>query len=179
MLQNLFTSLKRIFNASAPKPSEPLPQRIENMKPSAPTRISQQGLELIKHFEGFSAKQYICAGGKPTIGYGHVILPNENFPPRITKEQAEELLAKDIVRFEIDVMACVKVPLTQGQFDALVSFAFNLGGAALRGSTLLKRLNAKDYDGAATEFSRWVFASGKRLAGLARRREAERELFLS
>ena len=179
MWRNLFTFLKRTSQPLAPQQNNPLPQRTANMKPSAPTRTSKQGLELIKEFEGFSAKRYICAGGKLTIGYGHVILPKEQFPPRISKEQAEELLAKDVVRFEIDVMACVKVPLTQGQFDALVSFAFNLGGAALRGSTLLKRLNEGDYKGAATEFNRWVFAGGKQLAGLARRREAEAELFLS
>jgi len=95
----------------------------------------------------------------------------------ITKEGAEELLREDVKRFEGYVDRLVKVPLTQGQFDALVSFTYNLGPGALEKSTLLDQLNRGDYDSAAEQFGRWVKAGGKTLAGLVRRRAAERALF--
>jgi len=95
----------------------------------------------------------------------------------ITKERAEELLREDVKRFEGYVDRLVKVPLTQGQYDALVSFVYNLGPGALERSTLLDQLNRGDYDSAAEQFGRWVFAGGKTLAGLVRRRAAERALF--
>ena len=95
----------------------------------------------------------------------------------ITKERAEELLRDDVKRFEGQVLRLVKVPLTQGQFDALVSFTYNLGAGNLSNSTLLRLLNVGDYSGAAAQFDRWVYASGKRLSGLVKRRAAERALF--
>lgn len=142
-------------------------------------KTSQDGIDLIKGFEGFVPHRYLCAAGYPTIGYGHVILPHETFPDRITMQEAADLLAKDLLQFERGVLRLISVPLTQGQFDALVSFTFNLGGGALQRSTLRQRLNRGDYAGAANEFSKWTMAGGKRLSGLVKRRHAERELFLS
>ena len=95
----------------------------------------------------------------------------------ITKERADELLREDVARFEAQVLRLVKVPLTQGQFDALTSFVYNLGAGNLGNSTLLRLLNAGDYKGAAAQFDRWNKAGGKVLAGLVRRRAAERALF--
>lgn len=97
----------------------------------------------------------------------------------ITEQQAEVLLSKDLTLFEKGVTSLVKVPLTQGQFDALVSFAFNLGLGRLAKSTLLRKVNARDHAGAAREFGKWVFAAGNRLRGLVLRREAEALLYAS
>lgn len=142
-------------------------------------RTSQAGIDLIKMFEGFSPSTYICPAGYPTIGWGHVVLKHEKFPATITKAEGEHILKNDLVQFERSVERLIVVDLNQNQFDALVSFTFNLGGGALQRSTLRQRLNREDYAGAADEFLRWVWAGGKRLRGLIRRREAERDLFLS
>ena len=139
--------------------------------------MTKKGLDLIKHFEGFSPLEYTCVGGKRTIGYGHVICPGEDFTAGVTEEQAEELLAEDVGIAEEAVIRLVEVPLTPHQFDALVSFVFNVGRRNFEGSTLLRRLNAGDYDGAAGEFKRWKYAGGRVCRGLVRRREAEAELF--
>lgn len=140
--------------------------------------ISETGLALIRQFEGFSAKAYPdpAHGWKvPTIGYGTTA--GVKMGDTITKDRAEELLREDVRRFEAQVLRLVKVPLTQGQHDALVSFVYNLGAGNLSNSTLLRLLNAGDYAGAAAQFDRWVYASGKKLAGLVKRRAAERALF--
>lgn len=141
-------------------------------------KISQKGIDLVKSFEGLELKAYKDSVGVATIGYGstgsHV-----SMGMTITKEQAEQLLKKDLERFEKGVSELVKVPLNQTQFDALVSFSFNLGLGNLKSSTLLKKLNTSDYNGAADEILRWNRAGGKVLAGLTRRRIAERDLFLS
>lgn len=147
--------------------------------------ISKKGLELIKKFEGLRLKAYKCPSGIWTIGYGHTkgVYPGMT----ITEELADKFLVDDIWYFERDVESLVKVPLTQGQFDALVSFAFNVGSdiddddipEGLGDSTLLKKLNSGDYAGAADEFPKWVYSRGKKLKGLVRRRAAERELFLT
>jgi Phage-related lysozyme (muraminidase) len=141
-------------------------------------KISQKGVNLIKQFEGLELKAYKDSVGVVTIGYGstgsHVSIGQV-----ITEAQAEALLIKDLSRFESGVTDLVKVPLTQNQFDALVSFSFNLGLGNLKSSTLLKKLNLKDYAGASKEFERWNKAGGKVLNGLTRRRLAEKELFLS
>ncbi len=141
-------------------------------------KISQKGIDLVKSFEGLELKAYKDSVGVVTIGYGstgsHV-----SMGMRITREQAEQLLKKALERFEKGVSDLVKVPLNQNQFDALVSFSFNLGLGNLKSSTLLKKLNVKDYQGAADEFPRWNRAGGKVLKGLTRRRIAERDLFLS
>ena len=143
-------------------------------------KTSANGIAHIKEFEGFRGKRYLCPANKPTIGYGHVIVDSERatlWGADLTEEQATKLLMKDLVRFEDAVLAMVAVPLTQGQFDALVSFAYNLGEAKLRSSTLLKLLNAGDYDGARKQINRWVYSNGKKLEGLIRRRARETEMF--
>ena len=143
-------------------------------------KTSANGIAHIKEFEGFRGKRYLCPANKPTIGYGHVIVDSERatlWNVELTEDQATKLLMKDLVRFEDAVSAMVAVPLTQGQFDALVSFAYNLGEAKLRSSTLLKLLNAGDYEGARKQINRWVYSNGKKLEGLIRRRARETEMF--
>ncbi|BEO21356.1 lysozyme (plasmid) [Serratia marcescens] len=139
-------------------------------------KISIKGLDLIKEFEGLRLQAYKCPADRWTIGYGHTagVGPDDI----ITEEQAILLLCQDVAASERAVNQYVHVPLTQNQFDALVSFVFNLGVGNFRTSTLLKKLNADDDDGAAQEFGRWIHAGGKALPGLVRRREAERALFL-
>jgi spore coat assembly protein SafA len=137
--------------------------------------LSQSGLDLIKGFEGLRLSAYQDSAGVWTIGYGHTgnVKPGD----RITQAQADELLQKDTAWAQQAVRDQVKVPLTQGQFDALTSFTFNLGAGALAKSTLLSKLNAGDYGGAQAEFGKWVHAGGQVLQGLVRRRAAEAELF--
>ena len=144
-------------------------------------RISDKVISLIKQFEGLRLTAYQDSVGVWTIGYGWT-QPVDGKPIRpgmtIKEETAERLLRTGLVGYESDVSKLVKVKLTQGQFDALVSFAYNLGPRALSTSTLLQKLNAGDYAGAADEFPRWNKAGGKVLPGLTLRREAERALFL-
>lgn len=140
-------------------------------------KTSKNGIELIKKWEGLSLTSYTDSVGVWTIGYGHTKTAKPH--QRITEKQAEELLRQDLASHEVFVNRYVKVELTQNQFDALSSFVFNLGGGALQKSTLLKKLNKEDYEGAAAEFDKWVNAGGKRLQGLVNRRKAERELFES
>ncbi|MEL5597104.1 lysozyme [Serratia ureilytica] len=137
-------------------------------------------LMLIKRFEGLSLQAYPdpATGGKPwTIGYGHTtdVKPGD----LITEELANEYLMKDLHIFSLTIKNHVNVPLTQNQFDALLSLAFNIGHGNFVKSTLLKKLNQMDYVSAADEFLRWKFAAGKLVPGLLNRRLAERELFLS
>jgi lysozyme len=153
--------------------------------------LSRKGLDLIKEAEGLRLKAYVCQAGKLTIGYGHVIMPGEPAAP-ITENEAEELLLDDVVWAEAVVNDAVKVRLTQGQFDALVSFVFNVGpGRAgdngkdgfvvLRNgnpSSMLRLLNNRDYMGAAAQFKFWKHAGGKESAGLAARRLKEEQMFL-
>ncbi|MEN6534626.1 MAG: lysozyme [Bryobacteraceae bacterium] len=137
---------------------------------------SNPAVELIKQFEGLKLDAYNCPAGVLTIGYGHTGT-DVVCGMKITAEEADRLLRNDLRHFEKRVQQLVTVPLTQGQFDALVSFAFNVGLGALERSTLLRKLNAEDYRGAAEEFGRWTKAAGKELPGLVRRRRAERQLF--
>lgn len=141
-------------------------------------KISQKGLDLVKSFEGLRLKAYYDSIGVLTIGFGSTG-PHVKSGMMITAEQAEDLLRDDVSRFEACVSKQVTVPLSQNQFDALVSFAFNLGCGNLASSTLLKKLNTKDYAGASLEFPKWNRAGGRVLTGLTRRREAEKALFLS
>ncbi|MFV5926765.1 lysozyme [Klebsiella aerogenes] len=148
-------------------------------------QTSDEGIALIKGFEGCRLTAYPDpgTGGAPwTIGYGWT-LPVDGKPVRpgmtIDQATADRLLKTGLVSYENDVLKIVKVKLTQGQFDALVSFAYNIGSRALSTSTLLKKLNDGDIKGAADEFLRWNKAGGRVLNGLTRRREAERALFLS
>ncbi|HDT1481321.1 lysozyme [Enterobacter chengduensis] len=144
-------------------------------------QTSDKGIALIKQFEGCKLTAYQDSVGVWTIGYGWT-QPVDGKPIRagmtINQETAERLLKTGLVSYESDVSRLVKVGLTQGQFDALVSFTYNLGARSLSTSTLLRKLNAGDYAGAADEFLRWNKAGGKVLNGLTRRREAERDLFL-
>ena len=139
-------------------------------------KISQTGIDLIKRFEGCVLTAYQCPAGIWTIGYGHTRTAYKG--QKISLKTAEKLLEEDIKIFENGVNKAVSVSLTQNQFDALVSFSFNCGLTALKNSTLLKKLNKKDYIGAANEFPRWNKSKGRVLTGLVRRREEEKELFL-
>tara|TARA_R100000995_G_C3484506_1_gene126334 strand:+ start:7452 stop:7886 length:435 start_codon:yes stop_codon:yes gene_type:complete len=137
--------------------------------------ISQNGIDLIKEFEGCRLEPYLCAANVLTIGYGHTKDVVKNM--RITEDTAESLLKDDLRVFEDDVTRLVEVPLLQNQFDALVSWTFNLGAGNLKTSTLLKVLNAGEYKNVPEQMKRWNKASGKVLEGLTRRREAEALLF--
>lgn len=137
-------------------------------------KISQAGLDLIKAYEGYSAKAYVCPAGYLTIGYGHLL--KDLSVVSVTKSQAEILLRNDVATAERSVNRLIKVPLRQNQFDALVSFVYNLGGGALQSSTLRLRINRGDSN-ASEEFHRWVYASGQKLKGLVKRRGAEAALF--
>lgn len=139
-------------------------------------RTSQKGIDLIKKFEGCRLEAYKCPAGIWTIGYGHTKGVKDG--QIITQEQAEEFLREDLRIFEQAVESCVKVPLSQNQFDALVSFCYNCGSGALKTSTLLRLLNEGKYKDASEQFLRWNKAGGKVLVGLTRRREEEREMFL-
>lgn len=145
-------------------------------------KASDKGLALIKQFEGFSARPYLCPAGVPTIGYGATYYPDgrrvtmQDRP--VTEADATAMLRAMLASYEAGIARYVQVPLTQGQYDALVSFAYNLGLAALKSSTLLRLVNARDWQGAAAQFPRWNRAGGKVLPGLTRRREAERVMFL-
>ena len=145
-------------------------------------KTSDKGLALIKQFEGFSVRPYLCPAGVPTIGYGATYYPDgKKVTMRdkpVLEADATAMLRSMLVQYENGVERYVQVPITQGQFDALVSFAYNLGLAALKGSTLLRLVNERNFVGAAAQFSRWNKASGKVLPGLTRRREAERKLFV-
>ena len=137
--------------------------------------ISDEGLDLIKQFEGCELTSYVCPSGVYTIGYGHTgdVLPGQT----ITQAEADKLLKDDVKRFEVGVNNYTNVPLNQSQYDALVSFTFNVGLGAYRDSTLLRLLNGADYEGAAGQFGRWVNGSNGPLPGLVRRRDAEEKLF--
>jgi lysozyme len=142
--------------------------------------ITKTGIDLIKKYEGYSAKIYICAAGYPTIGYGHLVRGDEAqlFKNGITEAMAEALLIKDIQSAEKSVLRLIQAPLTDGQFDALVSFTFNLGGGALQRSTLRRKVNREVHMEVPEQFMRWVWAGGRRLKGLVRRREAEAEFYI-
>lgn len=151
--------------------------------------LSEAGLSHIKRFEGFRAAAYddlnpkrpIIHGLSPiegtlTIGYGH-IGEHARVGHTISEDEAVEILIQDLLRFEIGVRRLVNVPLSQGEYDALVGFVFNIGLGAFGKSTLLRKLNALDYDGASMQFERWVYSKGQKLRGLFLRRVAERSLF--
>ena len=138
-------------------------------------KTAQKGLELIKHFEGCELTAYKCPAGVWTVGYGHIKGVSEGMT--ITQEQAEQMLLDELVEYENYINELVLVDLSQNQFDALVSWVYNLGPSNLRSSTLLKVLNSGDYNGVPAQIMRWNKAGGKVLEGLTRRREAEARLF--
>jgi len=138
---------------------------------------SDAGIKLIKRFESLRVDPYYDIAGYPTIGYGHLLSRKKwaglsQWGP-ITKEEALMRLKRDVARSERAVVRFIEVPLSQGQFDALVSFTFNLGTGALRTSTLRRVLNRGEYHEVPKQLRRWVFAGGRKLRGLVRRREAE------
>ena len=137
--------------------------------------ISEEGLSLIKKFEGCELKAYRCAANVLTIGYGSTKGVTEDM--EITKEEAESILKEEMHEYEGYVNDMVKVPLKQNQFDSIVSWVFNLGSGNLSSSTLLKKLNNSEYDEVPSQIKRWNKAGGKVLDGLIRRREAEALVF--
>jgi GH24 family phage-related lysozyme (muramidase) len=134
-------------------------------------------MELLKRSEGFRNRVYLDIAGLPTVGYGHRLLHSDSFPNGIDEPQAAQILAADVRDSEQAVERLVKVPLTQGQFDALVDFTFNLGAGRLANSTLLKLLNNGRYDDASEQLLRWDRANGEVITALKTRREAEIELW--
>ncbi len=141
--------------------------------------LSAKGLALLKRSEGFRSHVYLDVNGYPTIGYGHRLVHPESFPHGIGEEQAASLLIGDVHDAERAVERMVKVQLTEGQFDALVDFCFNMGQGRLAESTLLKDLNAGQYDAAAEQMLRWDHAGEQENAGLKIRREAEFGLWMA
>lgn len=147
-------------------------------------KISETGLNLIKKFEGLSLKSYLCSAGIPTIGWGNTFYENmkkvtlQDEP--ITRERADSLFNFLVTTNYVNVVnRLVIVDINQNQFDALVSFVYNLGSGNFEKSTLLKKVNQSDFIGASLEFEKWNRAGGKVLNGLTKRRLAEKELFLS
>ncbi|MEQ9921031.1 lysozyme [Pectobacterium brasiliense] len=143
-----------------------------------PDTINEAGLSLIKSFEGLKLTKYRDTAGKWTIGYGHLILQNENFDNGITLQEADLLLRQDLKTAETGVQHYVNVDLNGNQFGALTSFTYNLGVNSLKTSTLLRLLNQGDYASAADQFPRWDKDGEQVVEGLLRRREAEKALFL-
>lgn len=140
-------------------------------------KTNNSGIDLVRQFEGCELHAYKCPAGVLTIGYGHTG-PDVVSGLVITQQRAVELLQGDLAKFEKAVAAALKVPVTANQFAAMVALAYNIGAGAFAKSTLVKRLNAGKTQEAADQFLAWNKAGGKVLAGLTRRREAERALFL-
>jgi len=147
-------------------------------------KLSQKGLDLIKSFEGLSLVPYVCAGGINTIGYGNTYYTNGKrvllSDQAITKQEAEELLKLSVSTYEKAVDSFCRDDISQSQFDALCSFAYNVGTGNLQKSTLIKKVNANPSDPAIKlEFLKWNKAGGRALTGLTRRRQAESDLYFS
>ena len=149
-------------------------------------QVSQKGIELVKRYEGFISKTYLCPAGYKTIGFGH----RTDEMTTITEPEAENLLRRDLNKFASKISYSLeqdKITVNQNQFDACISFIFNLGFSAFIFSTLYKKLKQGDYEGASDEFLKWVYITKNvngervkiRLKGLETRRNAERDLFLS
>ena len=146
-------------------------------------KISNRGLELIKDFEGFSSSAYLDVVNIPTIGWGNTFYEDGTkvkMGDQISKTDALKLLEVIANRdFADKIFPSIKVKVSQSQFDAMVSLAYNIGVGAFLKSTLLKKVNAGDFAGAGEEFLRWNKAGGKEVLGLTRRRQREKQLFLS
>ena len=139
--------------------------------------ITPYCLSLIKQFEGFSPYPYLDENDGYTIGYGHLIKPGEVIKAPLSDEGGETLLKKDVRWAQEAIKRYIKVDLTVGQFDALVSFTFNIGSGAFRASTLCRKVNAEEHKRVPYEFSRWVYDDGKKLRGLIIRRELEAQMY--
>lgn len=137
--------------------------------------FTQSAVDIVKRFEGCRLKAYLCPAGKPTIGYGST--ENVQLGMEITQAEANDRLRKDMQAAADGVSKYCKTKLSQNQFDALVSFTYNIGVGRFAGSTLLRLLNSGDLSGAAAQFPRWNKADGKTLPGLVTRRAAEQALF--
>lgn len=142
-------------------------------------KTSEVGKSLIKSHEGFRAEAYVCPAGVVTIGYGTTTINGNSVTlgTKITTDEADQFLEEDLKIFEDAVNNLVRVNLNQNQFDALVSFVYNVGVGNFKKSTLLKKLNAGDYLNASSEFLKWNRGGGKVLKGLSNRRKAEQQLF--
>ncbi len=145
--------------------------------------VTDEGLALIKRFEGFSATPYLCPAGWWTIGWGAARdSDGQNVTAAtlpIAEDEAETLLRRDVDIAERAVLRLIAVPLADGQFDALVSFTFNLGAGALQRSTLRRKVNREEHADVPAEFQKWVWGGGRRIPGLARRRETEADQYAS
>ncbi len=141
--------------------------------------VSSDGLDLIKQFEALRLEPYQDIAGNWTIGFGHLIAPDENLMRQISRAKAEQLFAVDIAEAEACLRDAVKVPIKQNQFDALASFTFNLGCGNFRSSTMLRLLNGERYYEAGDQLTRWNKSGGQADAGLTRRRETEKSLYMT
>ena len=141
------------------------------------TTYSPAAIALIKFYEGFGAYPSSDVGTTQVIGWGHDILPEDTFTTPLSAEDADALLKGDMDKALAIILAAVKVPLNQGQLDALVSFVFNVGGGAFEKSTMLKNINNSDYTAAREQFRFWVHIGGVVSLGLTRRRAAEEDMF--
>lgn len=146
-------------------------------------KVSHKCIYLIRRFEGFSAKPYLCPANVPTIGYGSTRYENGDAvsmdDAAIDEARAIGIMRAALKSYENDVLRYLKVPVNQNQFDALVDFAYNCGSKNLLKSTLLAKVNEQKFDAAAKEFDKWIYANGRKLSGLINRRKAERALFES
>ena len=145
--------------------------------------INERGIQIVKSFEGISLKPYLCPANVWTVGYGATRSstggPIDLDMEPISEIEAEALLVRDLENSEGWISRLIKTALTENQYSALTSFTFNVGAGALQRSTLRMKLNWSEYQGAANEFPKWRIAGGRILAGLIRRRAAERSLFLA
>ncbi len=143
--------------------------------------VTANGLRLIKRFEGFSSKIYKDAAELDTIGYGHLILPHEIhlYKNGISELDAESLLRKDLIIAEMAVTRLINIPLNNNQFDALVSFTFNLGAGALQRSTLRAKVNRQEHEQVPDELMRWVYVGGRKQLGLIYRRKIEAKTYIT
>lgn len=171
------TAITFSMGTGYPEP-EPIPDKPE----PPPGQINEDGIIIVKSFEGLRLQAYQDSVGIWTIGYGHTSMagPPDVYPGMvITEAEADQILRRDLDLFEAGVTRGIAIATNSDQFSAMVSFAFNVGLGAFRDSTLLRKHNAGDFAGAANEFLRWVYAGGQVLPGLERRRKAERALYLS
>lgn len=148
----------------------------------ATIKISSSGVNKIKRYEQLKLKPYKDVGGKWTIGWGHLIKPDEDYlmhPGGITEAKAEQLIQQDLAYTESAINSYVKVPINGNQYDALVSFVFNIGITAFKESTLLNLINQGKYSDAALQFGRWKYAGGEIVQGLINRRIEEQQTFIA
>jgi lysozyme len=139
--------------------------------------ISKLGIETIKLFEGYRSQIYTCPAGYKTIGYGHVVKNYEQFK-YLSKPEAEIILTHDLTLTSMAIRRLITIPLKQHQFDMLVSFTFNLGSAALQRSCLRSKINRGEHEAVVKEFIRWIYARGRILPGLVKRRFTESKIYM-